>query len=116
MMILMVELIILVICISDRASDMNKTGTGRSSSGEMKECENFYASLSIHGLDEQKSRIHASSSRHSSVCINDKRIGMTAEEQEHRFRGSIILTANDCTVKNYSSYTHANEMIHGFLC
>ena len=64
----------------------------------MKECENFYASLSIRGLDEQKSRIHTSSSRNSSVFINDKRIGMTAEEQEHWFRGSISLTANDCTV------------------
>ena len=33
MMILMVDLIILVICISDIASDMKKTGTGKSSSG-----------------------------------------------------------------------------------
>ena len=64
----------------------------------MKECENFYASLSIRGLDEQKSHIHASYSRHSRVCINDKRIGMTAEDQEQRFRGSISLIANDCTV------------------
>ena len=64
----------------------------------MKECENFYASLSIRGFVEQKSRIHASSSRHSRVCFNDKRIGMTAEDQEQRFRGSISLTANDCIV------------------
>ena len=33
MMILMVDLIIMVICISDRASDMKKTGTGSTSSG-----------------------------------------------------------------------------------
>ena len=33
MMSLMVELIILVICISDSASDMKKTGTGRTNSG-----------------------------------------------------------------------------------
>jgi len=33
MMTLMVDLIILVICISDRASDMKKTGTGSTSSG-----------------------------------------------------------------------------------
>ena len=39
-----------------------------------------------------------SSNRHSRVCINDKRIGMTAKVQEQRFRGSISLTANDCTV------------------
>ena len=60
--------------------------------------KNFYASLSIRGFYEQKSRIHASFSRHSRVCIYDKRIGMTAEDQEQRFRGSISLTANDCTV------------------
>ena len=60
--------------------------------------KNFYASLSIRGLDEQKSRIHASSSRHSRVCINDKRIGMTAEDPEQRFRRSISLTVNECTV------------------
>ena len=60
--------------------------------------KNFYASLSICGLDEKKSRIYASCSRHSRVCIYDKRIGMTAEDQEQRFRGSISLTANDCTV------------------
>ena len=33
MMTLMIDLTILVICISDRASDMKKTGTGRTSSG-----------------------------------------------------------------------------------
>ena len=82
----------------------------------MKECENFYASLSIRRFAEQKSCIHASYSRHSRVCFNDKRIGMTAEDQEQRLRGSISLIANDCTVKHYSGYTHANEMIHGFLC
>ena len=63
--------------------------------------KNFYASLSIRGLDEQKLRIYASCSRHSRhsrVCIYDKRIGMTAEDQEQRFRGSISLTADDCTV------------------
>ena len=33
MMSLMVDLIILVLCISNRASDMKKTGTGSTSSG-----------------------------------------------------------------------------------
>ena len=33
MMTLMIDLIILVICISNRTSDMKKTGTGRTSSG-----------------------------------------------------------------------------------
>ena len=64
----------------------------------MKECENFYASLSIRGLYEQKSCIHASFSRHSRVCIDDKRIYMIAEDLEQRFRGSISLTASDFTV------------------
>ena len=50
----------------------------------MKECENFYASLSIRGFYEQKSRIHVSYSRHSRVCIDDKRIYMIAEDLEKR--------------------------------
>ena len=50
----------------------------------MKECENFYASLSIRGLGEQKSRIHVSYSRHSHVCIDDKRIYMITEYLEQR--------------------------------
>ena len=81
----------------------------------MKKCEIFNVSLSIRGFSEPKPRIHASSSRHSRVCIDDKRIGMTAEDQEHRFRGSSSPTANDCTVDNVSGYTHADEMKHGFL-
>ena len=75
MMSLMVDLIILVICISDRAYDMKKTGTGSTSSGgDEGMWKNFYTSLSIRGFDEKKSRIHASYSRHSCVCIDDKRI------------------------------------------
>ena len=66
--------------------------------------KNFYASLSIHGLDEQKSRIHASYSRHSRVCINDKRIYMIAEDLEQRFKGSIILTVNNCIIDSVSAY------------
>jgi len=97
MVIPMMVLIILVMFIFYSASDVKKTGTGGTNAGG-DECEFFNVSLSIRGLDEEKLRIHASSSRHSRVCINDKRIVMTAEDQEQRFRGSIILTANDCTV------------------
>ena len=64
----------------------------------MEECEIFYNSFSICGFSELKPRIHASFSRHSCVCIDDKRIEMAAEDQEQRLRGSISLTANDCTV------------------
>ena len=70
----------------------------------MKESENFYASLSIRGLDEQKSRIHASFSRHNRVCIDDKRIYMIAEDLEQRFRGSISLTINNCIIDSVSTY------------
>ena len=58
----------------------------------------FYASLSIHRFDEPKSRIYASLIKHSHVCIEDKRIHMINEDLEQRFRGSISLTADDCTV------------------
>ena len=65
--------------------------------------KNFYASLSIRGFDEQKLRIHASSSRHNRVCIYDKRIGMTVEDQEQRFSGSISLTVNNCIIDSVSA-------------
>ena len=69
----------------------------------MEECEIFYNSLSIRGFSELKPHIHASSSRHSRVCIDDKRIGMTAEDQEQRFRGSISLTVNNCIIDSVSA-------------
>ena len=65
--------------------------------------KNLYASLSIRGLDEHKSRIHASSSRHSRVCIDDKRIYMIAEDLEQRFRGSISLIVNNCIINSVSA-------------
>ena len=73
--------------------------------GEKKEYEIFSISLSIRGFNEVKSRIHASSSGHRRVCIYDKEISMTAQEQEHRFRGSISLTTNDCIVDIVSAYS-----------
>ena len=71
----------------------------------------FYASLYIRGFYEQKSRIHASSSRHSRVFIYDKRIYMIAEDLEQRLRGSISLIVNDCII-----VLNNDDMIHGFLC
>ena len=72
--------------------------------GEKKQCEIFSISLSIHGFNELKSCIHASSSGHRSVCIYDKKISMTAQEQEHKFRGSISLTINDFIIDIISAY------------
>ena len=63
----------------------------------------FYASLSIRGLYSQKLRIHASSSRHSHVCIDDKKIYMLAEDLEQRFRGSISLIVNNCIIESVSA-------------
>ena len=60
--------------------------------------KNFYVSLSIRGFYSQKSRIHASLSRHSRVCIYDKRIGMIAEDLEQRLRGSNSLIVNNCII------------------
>ena len=98
MMTLMVDLIILVMFTSDSTSDVERTGTGGTSSGRRRKMKNFYASLSIRRFDEPKSRIHASLIRHSRVCIEDKRIHMITKDLEQRFRGSISLTADDCTV------------------
>ena len=84
----------------------------------MKECEVFNVSLSICGFSELKLRIHASYSGYNSICTNDKEICMTAKDQEHRFRGSISLTINDCiigTVFAYYSVLNNDDMIHGFL-
>ena len=71
--------------------------------GEMKECEVFNVSLSIRGFNEVKSRIHVSSSRHSRVCSNDKRIYMIAEDLEQRLRGSISLTDNNYSFDSASA-------------
>ena len=86
--------------------------------GEMKECQIFSVSLSIRSLCELNPRIHASYSGDSHVCTNDKKICMTAEHQEHRFRGSISLTTNDCIIGAVSAYfsdLNDDDMIHGFL-
>ena len=104
MMTLMVDLIIMVMFTSDSASDLEKTGTGGTSSGGDEGIfKNFYASLSIRGLYEQKSRIHASYSRHSRVCIDDKKIYMIAEDLEQRFRGSINMIVNNCIIDSISA-------------
>ena len=71
MMILMVDLVILVMLISDRASDV-KIQT----QGEMKECEAFNVSLYIRGFYELNPRIHVNYSGYNRVCIYDKKIGM----------------------------------------
>ena len=73
--------------------------------GEMKECEVFNVSLSIRGFCELNLCIHVSYSGDSRVCTYDKKICMTAEDQEHRFKGSISLTTNDCIVGSISDYT-----------
>ena len=70
----------------------------------MKEFEIFNVSPSIRGFSELKSRIHASSRRHSRICIYDKGIGMTAEDLEQKFRGSISLTINNCIIEYVSAY------------
>ena len=64
----------------------------------MKESEIFNVTLSIRGFGKLKSRIHASSSRHSHVCICDKIIGMIGEDLEQRFRRSINLIVNNCII------------------
>ena len=69
----------------------------------MKESEIFNVTLSIRGFGELKSRIHASSSRHSHICIDDKRIYMLAEDLEQRFRGSISLIVNNCIIESISA-------------
>ena len=86
--------------------------------GEMKECEIFYISLSIRGFCELNLRIHASYNGDIRVCIYDNKISMTAQEHEHRFRGSISLTINDCIIDIISAYflvLNDDEIIHGFL-
>ena len=97
---------------------MKKTGTGGTNSGGDEVVEFFSISLSIRGFSKVKSRIHASSSGHRRVCIYDKKISMTAQEQEHRFRGSTSLTINDCIIDIISAYVsdlNDDDMIHDLL-
>ena len=84
----------------------------------MKECEVFNVSLSIRGFSELKPHIHANYSGDSRICTYDKKICMTAEDQEYKFRGSICLTINDCiigTISVYFSVLNDDDTLHGFL-
>ena len=103
MMIPMVGLVILVMFIADSASDVKKTSTGDTNLGGDEVVEIFSVSLSIRGFSELKPHIHASSSRHNRVCIYDNKIGMTAKDQEQRFRGSISLTVNNYIINSVSA-------------
>ena len=67
MMIPMVGLVILVMFISDNASDVKKTGTGGTNSGGDEVVEIFSVSLSIRGFSELKPHIYASSAGDSRV-------------------------------------------------
>ena len=106
MMIPMVGLVILVLFISNSAS--NVTTEERYiiyKSRRRWSCEIFIISLSIHGFSELKPCIHASSFGDRSVCFSVKENSEMAQEQEYRFRGSINLTTNDCIVGIVSAYS-----------
>ena len=78
----------------------------------------FNVSLSIRGFGELKSRIHMSYNGDSRVYTYDKEICVTAEDQEHRVRGSISLTVNDCIIGTVSIYflvLNDDDMLYGFL-
>lgn len=116
MMIPIVGLVILVMFISDSAFDVKKTGIGGTNLGGDEVVEIFSVSLSICRFSEQKPHIHASYAGDSCVCFSDKKNSKIAKDQEHRFRGSIILTTNDCIVGIVSDYSFVlDDMIHGFL-
>ena len=65
----------------------------------------FCISLSTRGFHELKPRIHASSNGDRSVCFSVKEKSEMAQVQEYRFRGSIIITTNDCIVGIVSIYS-----------
>ena len=92
MMIPMVGLVILVMFISDSASDVKKIGTSGTNSGGDEVVEIFSVSLSIRGFCEQKLCIHASSFGDRSVCFFVKENSESAQEQEYWFRGSTSLS------------------------
>ena len=105
MVILMVGLVILGMFISDSASDVKNTGTSGISSRGDEVVIFFRISLSIRGFRELKPCRHVSSTGDRSVCLSDKKNNDSAKDQEHRFRGSISLTTNDCIVGIVFSYS-----------
>ena len=72
MVIPMVGLVILVMFISDSASDVKKTGTGGISSRGDEGVKFFCISLSIRRFCELKLHIHASSFGDISICFSVK--------------------------------------------
>ena len=86
--------------------------------GEKKECSIFNTSLSIRRFHELKPRIHVSSNGDISVCSSVKENSEMVQEREHKFRGSISLTTNDCIIDIISAYVSVlnnNDMIHDLL-
>ena len=99
MMSLMVDLIILVICISDSASGVKKRQEQKvkfagGDEGVKFSIFHFPYAGSIHKIHVY-TRI---SSDTVAYAFDDKRIYLIAEDLEQKFRGSISLTVDDCTV------------------
>ena len=103
MVIPMIGLVILVMFISDSASNVTTEDKYRIYESKRRWCcETFSTSLSIRGFNELKSRMHASSSGDSSVLFSNRKRSETAQGQEQRFKGSISLTTIDGIVSVYS--------------
>ena len=81
-----------------------KTGTSGTNSGGDEVLKFFNISLSIRGFRKLKPRMHTSSNGDRSVFFSVKENSEMAQEQEHRFRGSISLTTNDCIHGIVSAY------------
>ena len=89
MVIPMVGLVIMVMFISDSASDVKKTGTGGIISGGDGAMKFSVFHFPYVGFHELKLRINASSFGDRSVCFSVKENSESAQVQEHNFKGSI---------------------------
>ena len=100
MVIPMVGLVILVVFISNSASNVTTEGRYRMYKSRRKwSCEIFSISLFIRGFHQLKPRIHASSVGDRSVCFSDKKNTDSAQGQEHSFRGSISLAERNALLE-----------------
>ena len=96
MVIPMVGLVILVVFISNSASNVTTEDKYKMYKSRRKwSCEIFSISLFIHRFHELKPHIHAISVGDRSVCFSNKKNSESAQGQEYSFRGSISLAESN---------------------
>ena len=120
MIILMVDLVILVIFISDKSIWCEENRHRRYKFRGRWRNVKFSTFHFPYAGSMNQSRVYTwVPSDTDAYAFMIRKINMTTEDQEYQFRGSISLTTDDCiigTISSCFSVLNNDGMIHGFLC